>query len=71
MVEWGIYRFKPGQLWINGGGKFLIEKVELYTIQIYYFEKGISKVWDFELLANLTEDDMYLGEISSLEKELL
>lgn len=64
-------KYKAGQLWYNIGGKFLIENVSGDFIAIYYIEKNQHRVWHYEDLVWQTVDDMYIGEISTLEKELL
>jgi hypothetical protein len=64
-------KYRAGQLWYNPGGKFLVENVSGDFISIFYIEKNQYRVWNYEDLVWQTEADVYIGEISSLEKELL
>lgn len=64
-------KYKIGQLWYNAGGKFLIKNIIGDHISIYYFDNNISRVWYFEDLIVQTYSDVYIGQISRLEMELL
>lgn len=71
MVSYKISKFKPNQLWINESGKFLIINVVNDLVEIYYYNQNHYRLWVYDKLEWLTEQDEYLGEISSLERELL